>query len=83
MDFKLKCGYRLSWSLIAFWGSYDSQISLSSFLRAWPGPHILETIADRVRRDLLSSAAHLHRRVNASQSPYERAEKVPLVTPGF
>lgn len=46
MDSKFKCGYRLTWHLIAFLKVSLLSDSLFSFLQAWQRLCTLKTIAD-------------------------------------
>lgn len=46
MDSKFKCGYRLTWHLIAFLKVSLLSDSLFFFLHAWQRPHTLKMIAD-------------------------------------
>lgn len=61
------------------WGPHYSQISLSSFLHAWQGPHSLKLLQARWGETCWVQQIRLNRRESAFQSPYNRARKALLV----
>lgn len=61
------------------WGSHYSQISLSSFLRAWQGPHSLKLLQARWEETCWVQQTRPNGHASTFQSPYNRARKALLV----